>query len=156
MREVDAGSSAIIAVLRILALAGCWCILGDLHTTMRVCLLLKERGTSWFHLLTLRRATEPTSLGLPDASFKFLTRIILSYQFFFFHLFLWIEESCSADLSDSRQSVNLMDAVRTFCIFVPKDHRVSCFSSWNYFLLCVLYLQNPIQSQYSTSHSPGP
>lgn len=56
-REVGASSSVTTAVSQTLGSDGCWCTLGDWHTTTRVCLLLKEHGTSWSRLLIHRPAT---------------------------------------------------------------------------------------------------
>jgi hypothetical protein len=56
-RVVGAGSFVTTAASQTHVLVGCWCILGDWHTTMRVCLLLQEHGTSWSHLLIHRTAT---------------------------------------------------------------------------------------------------
>jgi hypothetical protein len=104
-REVGAGSSATTAVSQIHGLAGCWCIPEDLLTTTRVCLLLKERGTSWSHSLTHRRAG---CSRVARCCFRVPYKNHLFISIFFFHLFLRIEESRSADVSDLGQSAKVL------------------------------------------------
>lgn len=133
-REVGASSSVTTVVSQTHGSDGRWCTLGDWHTTTRVCLLLKEHGTSWSHLLIHRPATVTLPMlptpGLPGASFQFLYKNHAGLLAYYFNL--PTEKSYSAVPSDTEQLA--FHFFMEWCcqpIFVSKDQRTSFTVSWS-------------------------